>query len=153
LEQAHAHLRPRLLAAPEHDHHLDLVALPQEPFDVALLGAVVMRVNLQAEADLFQHRVGLAAAGVAGLLGGLVLVLPVVHELRDRRARVRRDLDQVEVGFRGQPQGHLQFDNPHLFPGGAHEAHFRHSDAVVDPGFADDSLLVARIGVGARGGS
>jgi hypothetical protein len=97
LEQTHAHLRAGLLAAAEHDHDLDFVALSQEALNVALLGAIVVRVDLEPEADLLQHRVGLVTARVAGFLGRLVLVLPVVHELGDRRAGVRRDLDQVEV--------------------------------------------------------
>jgi hypothetical protein len=93
LQQAQTHLGAGLLAAPEHDHDLDFVALVQEPLNVALLGGVIMLVDLEAEANLFQDRVGLVAAGVAGFLGGLVLELAIVHQLGDRRAGVGGDLD------------------------------------------------------------
>jgi hypothetical protein len=119
LQQAHPQLGARLLAAPEHDHHFDLVALTQETLDVALLGAVVMRVDLQAETNLFEHGVGLVAARVAGLLSRLVLELAVIHQLGDGRAGVRSDLDQVEVRFSRQTQRHIQLDNPNLFAAGA----------------------------------
>src|SRR5262249_61676619 len=48
LQQPEPQLRPGLLAAPEHDRHLDLVPRLEEPLDVALLGAVVVRVDLGA---------------------------------------------------------------------------------------------------------
>src|SRR5204862_901891 len=38
------------------------------------------------------------------LLGFLVLVLAVIHDPADRRKRARRDLDQIEPLFLGEPQ-------------------------------------------------
>src|SRR5690606_19194229 len=78
LQQPHAHLRAGLLATAEHDHDLDLVAALEEALDVTLLGLVVVRIDLQAETDLLEHRVRLVAPGVTGLHRGLVLVLAVV---------------------------------------------------------------------------
>src|SRR6478736_7870738 len=52
LEQAAAELGTALLATAEHDRHLDLVTGLEEPPDVALLSAVVVRVDLRAELDL-----------------------------------------------------------------------------------------------------
>ena len=39
LQQPEPEFGPGLLASPEHDRHLDLVSLPEEPLDVALLGS------------------------------------------------------------------------------------------------------------------
>ena len=97
LQQPEPELGAVLLAATEHDRDLDLVARLQEPHDVTLLGLVVVRVDLRAKLHLLDDRVGLVAPRLACLLGVLVLELPVVHELADRRAGRRRHLDQVEV--------------------------------------------------------
>jgi hypothetical protein len=67
LEQSVTELGTRLLPAPEHDRDLDLVTLPEEPLDVALLGAVVVRVDLRPELDLLDDRLGLVLAGLSGL--------------------------------------------------------------------------------------
>jgi hypothetical protein len=93
LEQLVAEFWPRLLATAEHDRHLDFVALPQEPLDVALLGAVVMRIDLRADLDFLDDRLCLVLARFPRLERGLVLELPVVHQLADRRPRRRRDFD------------------------------------------------------------
>src|SRR5699024_2015455 len=86
LQQADAHLRARLLAATEHDHDLDLVTALEEALDMALLGAVVVGVDLQPETDLLENRVRLVAPSVPRLLVGFVLELAVVHEFGDGRS-------------------------------------------------------------------
>ena len=53
---------------------------------MTLLGLVVVRVDLGAKLHLLDDHVGLVPPCLAGLLGVLVLELPVVHELADRRA-------------------------------------------------------------------
>jgi len=68
---------------------------------MALLGAVVVRVDLGPELDLLDDRLGLVLTRLAGLERGLVLELAVVHQLADRRPGGRRDLDQIEVGLLG----------------------------------------------------
>jgi hypothetical protein len=103
LQQLVAEFRPRLLATAEHDRHLHLVALPEEPLDMALLGAVVVRVDLRPDLDLLDDRLRLVLARFPGFQGRLVLELAEVHELADRRPRRRRDLDKVEVGLLGKP--------------------------------------------------
>jgi len=59
LQQTVAQLGPGLLTPPEHDRHLDLVPGLEEPLDVALLGAVVVRVDLGPELDLLDDGLGL----------------------------------------------------------------------------------------------
>src|SRR5881394_298599 len=73
LQQTEPQLGPRLLTSPEHDRHLDLVARLEEPLDVALLGAVVVRVDLRAQLDLLDDRLRLVLARFPGLDRGLVL--------------------------------------------------------------------------------
>jgi hypothetical protein len=150
LQQPEAHLGAGLLTSAEHDHHLDLVPRLEEPLDVPLLGGVVVRVDLQAEADLLEDRVRLVLAGFAGLHVGLVLELAEVHELADRRSRRRSDLDEVEACFVRQPQRVLDAHDADLFAVGAHEPHLGNTDAVVDAGLAD-VLLLRRRGAAGHG--
>ena len=77
LQQTHALLGTRLLAAAEQDHGFDLVAGLQEALGALALGLVVVRVDLQAETNLFEDRVRLVAPGLFGLLRRFVLELAV----------------------------------------------------------------------------
>jgi hypothetical protein len=120
-----------LLAAAEHDRHLDLVSLPQEPLDVALLGAVVVRVDLRPDLDLLDDRLRLVLARLPGLERRLILELAEVHEFGDRRTRRRRHLDEVEIRLLGQPERIGDRDDPDLLTGGADEPDFRYPDTVV----------------------
>src|SRR5665647_2743918 len=131
----------RLFAAAKHDGDLDLVAGLEEPLDVALLGGVVMRVDLRAELDLLDDRVDLVLAGFPLLDGFLVLELAKVHELGDRRLCHRGHLDEVEVRLGSESQGVFDAYDADLFTIGANQPHFRNPDAVVDTRFADVVLL------------
>ena len=116
----------------------------EEPHHVTLLGLVVMGVDLRPELHLLDDRERLVAACLPGLLGALVLELAVVHELADRRARGRSDLDEVEVGLLGEPQGVLDAHDADLLAVRADQADLRHADAVVDARLsADADLLVS----------
>ena len=97
---------------------LTLSPADREALHVALLDAEVMIVDLQSEADFLQLRVRLIAASIAGLLGGFVLVLAVIHELCDGRLGVRRNLNQVEPGLFGQTQRVLDSDDATCSPPG-----------------------------------
>jgi hypothetical protein len=57
LQQPEPEFGTGLLAATEHDRDLDLVALGQEPLDVALLGLVVVLVDLGTELLLLDQDV------------------------------------------------------------------------------------------------
>ena len=138
LQQLHAHLGTGLLTSAEHDHDLDLVAALEEAGDVALLGGVVVLVDLRAELDLLDDRVDLVLPCLTGLLRGFVLVLAVVHELGDGRTRHRGDLDQVEIGLGRQPQRVLDAHDADLLPVGADQPHFGDANAVIDPRFSAD---------------
>ena len=144
---------PGLLTPPEHNRDLDLVALLEEPLNVTLLGAVVVRVDLRPELDLLDDRLRLILARFPGLERGLVLELAVVHQLADRRTRRGRDFHQVEVGFLGQPERVIQRDNPDLLAVGTDEPHLGIRDPIVDTGFGADVTSLSRYpAVGASGG-
>src|SRR5699024_1838738 len=148
LQQAHAHLRPGLLPTTEHDHHLDLVPALEEPLDMALLGAVVVRVDLEPEPDLLEGRVRLLAPRITSLHVGLVLVLAVVHELGHRRARIGGHLDEVEVSLLGQPERVLNPDDAHLLTVRADQTDLWHANPLVDTGLADVVLLTFKLDCG-----
>ena len=141
LQQPEAQLGAGLLATAEHDRDLHLVAGLEEPLDVALLGAVVVRVDLRPELDLLDHGVDLVLAGLTGLQSRFVLELAEVHELADRRAGRGGHLDQVEVSLLGQPQRVLDAHDADLLAVGSDEPHLGYPDAVVDAGLADVLLL------------
>ncbi|GAA4512785.1 hypothetical protein GCM10023159_18640 [Brevibacterium yomogidense] len=101
-----------------------------------------MFVDLEPEADLLEGRVGLVLPCFTRLLSGLVLELAVVHEFGDRRLRLRRDLDEIEVRFTGEIKGLSHCDDAHLLPIRSDEADFRDSDPVVDTRLADVLLLL-----------
>ena len=67
------------------------------------------------------------------------LELAVVHEFAHWGARIRRHLDEVQVGLLSQAQGVLHSDNTDLLTAGADEAHLMDADPVVNTGLADDS--------------
>src|SRR3954452_1145906 len=86
-EEVPATLRMGRLATAEHDRHLDLRALVQEPLYVTLLGVVVVNTDLRTKLYLLDLDLALMFPSLLPLLLLLVPVLAVVHDLRDRRGR------------------------------------------------------------------
>jgi hypothetical protein len=121
-----------LLTTAEHDRDLHLVARLQEAHHVTLLGLVVVGVDLRTKLHLLDDDVRLVPTGLARLLGVLVLELPVVHELADRRSRGGRHLHEIEVGLLRQLQRLVGRHDPDGLAVGANEPDFRHPDPVVD---------------------
>ena len=68
---------------------------------------------------LFRSRVRLVLARLTGLHRGLVLELSVVHELTDRGACSRRNLDKIEVCLLREPESLGDGDDPDLLTLGA----------------------------------
>ena len=121
------------LPAAEHDGDLDLVLVLEEPHHVALLGGVVVRVDLRAELDLLDGDRALVLAGLLRLLLLLVAPLAVVHDPADRRTGVRRHLDQVEVRGDRDVLGLGQLHDAPILTVGVDQAHLIRADRVVDP--------------------
>src|SRR4051794_31627475 len=92
-----AALGVRRLAPAEHDRDLHAILVLQEALDARLLRLGLVRTGLRAELYLAGGGLLLVLAGRLRLLLLLVLVLRVVEHARDRRARVGRDLHQVEI--------------------------------------------------------
>ena len=133
VEDHHAALGVRDLAAAEHDRDLDLVLVAQEALDMALLGLVVVLRDLRAELDLADRDLLLVLARLLELLGLLVLVLGVVEHAADGRARLGRDLHEVEIAFLRVAQ---RIGRPHdadLVSGLVDQAYLGHANAIVDP--------------------
>jgi hypothetical protein len=130
-QEPEAQLGAMLLAAPEHDSYFDLVTGLEESQDVTLFGLVVMRVDLWPEFHLLDDRLLLVSPGFPGLERALVLELAEVHELADRRACHRRNLDQIQIHIRGQLQGSLQWDDAHLLPFRADQTDLSCPDLLV----------------------
>ena len=139
LQQPETQLRePLLTTAAEHDRHLDLVAVPEEADDVALLGVVVVRVDPRPELDLLDDRVHLVAPGLSGLLRVLVLELAVVHQLAHRWPCRRCDLDQVEIGLFGEAECGVDTDDADLLTVRPDEPYLWYPDALVDSQLSAD---------------
>ena len=100
---------------------------------MTLLGVVVVLGDLRAELDLADGDLLLVPAGGLLLLGLLVLVLGVVEHPAHGRARVGRDLDQVEVALLGVAQRLGGLDDPDLLAVLADQADLGHANPIVDP--------------------
>ena len=133
VEDALAQLGVLHLPASEHDGHLDLVSLTQELLDLLGLGVEVAVPDLGPVLHLLDHDVGALATGFLGPLGGLVLVLAVVHDPTDRRVGLVGHLDQIELELAGHGQRLGQRSDADLLPVGRHQAHLAGSDPIVDP--------------------
>src|SRR5205807_6030769 len=72
-----------------------------------------------------------------------VLERSVVHELADRRPGCGCHLDQVEVGFLGQPERIIDAYDPHLLAGRADKPDFGTPDALVNAWFDADVTSLA----------
>ena len=137
LQQTHTLLGTRLLAAAEQNHGLDLVALTEETDGAFALGFVVVVVDLQSKAHLFENGVCLVATGLFGLLRRFVLELAVIHDLGHGGLGLGSHLNEIEIGLLRHSQGNLDCHDPHLFATGANQAYFGYADSVVSTWIAD----------------
>ena len=76
------------LPASENHGELDLVLLFEKFLRVLHLELEIVLFDLRPELDLLQMRYMLFLLGITGLLALLVLVLPKIHDLADRRPHV-----------------------------------------------------------------
>ncbi|GGG11358.1 hypothetical protein GCM10007304_26740 [Rhodococcoides trifolii] len=80
----------------------------------------------------------LVLARFTRLLCSLVLELPVVHDLADRRTGVGCNFDKIEIGFESQAERIFNTHDPNLFAPRSDESDFGNSDAIVDAGLSAD---------------
>ncbi len=90
---------------------------------MSALRLVVMGIDLEAEADFLEDRVGLVLPCLTGFHRGLVLVLTKIHEFRHRRLGLRCYLDKIQVGLGCKSECVLNTDNPYLFAGRSDQPH------------------------------
>src|SRR5690606_33447262 len=138
LQQPVPQLGAGLLAATEHDRHLDLRSRFEEPGHVPLLGLATGRVDLRSQLLFLDDGLLLVLARLARLLGRLVLVLAVVHDLADRRPGVGGDFDKVEIGFRGDAESVFDAHDSNLLTSRSDQTDFGYANALVDAGLSAD---------------
>jgi hypothetical protein len=80
------------------------------------------------------------AAGVLLFLERFELEFPVIDESADRRAGLRRDLDQVDLPLRGDRFGPVDRDYPKLVVLVVDQSNFGRTDLVVDAQFLKRDL-------------
>src|ERR1700746_524630 len=146
LQQPVAQLGPRLLASSEHDGHLDFRSRLQEADHVALFGFVVVIVDLGSQLLFFDDGLLLVLARLTRLLRRLIFELAVVHDLADRWPGVRRNLDKVEIGIRGDAEGIFDTHDAYLLPSRADQTDFRYADSLRIPNVGNfrDPHIVGR---------
>src|SRR5260370_139893 len=112
-------------------HRACLVAFGEEASKVSHLESEIVRVRFGTELDLLVGHRRLMLLGVLALLGVLILELAVVHDLANRRHRLRADLDEIEATLLGDAQRLGGVEHSELTTVGADDAHLRHADAAV----------------------
>jgi hypothetical protein len=105
---------------------------------VALLGLVVVRVDLGAKLLFLDDGLLLVLARLACLLGRLVFELAVVHDLANRRFGIRGYFDKVEIGIRGDAESVFDAYDSYLLAAWSDKADFRYADTLVDAGLSAD---------------
>ena len=104
---------------------------------MADLGFVVVGVDLQAETNFLEDRVGLVLTRFARLDRSLVLVLSEVHQFAHGRLCGRRNLNEIKIGLHGKTKSILNTDNANLFTGWADEPHLWDADSIINAWIAD----------------
>src|SRR3984893_60063 len=135
------------LAAPEHDRHLDLLALLQKLFDALELGLEVVLGHLRPELHLLELDDVLATPLVLLLLDRLELVLAVVDQAADGRLSLRCELDEVQALFRSYAFRGIQAEDSQLIALVVDQAHFRRVDLIVDAKFLEGYWSLPRSSV------
>ena len=138
LQHLHTADRAGLLTSAKHDGDLDLVACVEETLNVALLDFEVVVVDLEAETNLLDFRGALVASRFALLDLLVVLELAVIDQLGNRRLRIGRHLDEIEVRFLCQVQCDGSRDDSHLLAVRADQTHLGDANLVVNAWFVAD---------------
>ena len=124
----------RHFAPAETQGNLYLVTVFQKFEHAAHLHIVIVLVRIGPEFDFLDLDDLLLLTGLGLFLLGFVLELAVVHDLADRRRRIRRDFDKVEPGLFGHRHGPFRRHHTDVFAFGPDEPDFAATDGIVDPG-------------------
>lgn len=126
----------------EHTGYFDLVLFTDKLFDVTDLGLQVMVTCLGPDLDLLHLEGALLLLRLLPLLGLFILETTKIHNLANRRSRVRCHLNKIESAFSGCVQCLLNRKHAKLGSIGTNDAYFSCSDLVVDVDFAAVSYVL-----------
>ena len=93
--------------------------------------------------DLLDQIVDFVLASLFSRSISLVTNLPVVHELGDRRARDRRNFDEIQLGVTCELQRCLDLDDPKLIAARTDKSDLGRKNSIIDLWFGADALLQA----------
>ncbi|BBX22879.1 hypothetical protein MTER_22900 [Mycolicibacter terrae] len=108
-----------------------------------------MVVDLGAQLLFLDDGLLLVLARLALLLGRLVLVLAVVHDLANRRFGGRGYFDKVEIGIRGDAKRIFDAHDAYLLPSRADQTDLRYANALVDADLSADGTSLGSLSVAA----
>jgi hypothetical protein len=89
-------------------------------------------VDHRAELDLLDLDRLLPLARFRCFLLSGILVLPVVHDLADGRAGIRRNFDQIHADFLSHPDGEDGLDRAPVLTGLVDQLDLRIADIIID---------------------
>jgi hypothetical protein len=87
---------------------------------------------------------GLVLTSLASLLGRFVLELSKIHNLADRRLRIRGYFDKVEICFQCQSKRFINVYDTDLLSFHAHEANLWDANPIIDSWFSADMYSFVR---------
>jgi hypothetical protein len=102
-------------------------------------------VDLGTELLFLDDGLLLVLSRLSRLLGRLVLVFSVVHDLADRWSGVRGYFDKIEIGIRGDAEGVFDAHDAYLLATWSDQTDFRYADALVDTGLSADGASLVRV--------
>src|SRR6266542_583236 len=149
------HLPPQLgvrhLAPLEAHRDLRLVTFLEKASHVLQLEVEVVLLGLGPHLDFLHENRRLLLARFLLAPGLRVLVLAEIHDAADRRIRLGRHLDEVEVAGAGGLQRFLDRHDAELLALGADDAYLANTDAFVDADVGPSLLTDRRYSSGNEG--
>ena len=123
------------LTSAESDRHLDLVPRFQETDGLADFGVQIVRIDIQRHSDFLDIDRLLILSRLFVPLGLFKTILAIVHDTADRRLRLRRNLDEIEILFSGDPHRFFQLEYAKLSPVRIDDTDLFVADFLIDEQF------------------
>lgn len=131
----------RVLAATEHERHLDAVAFQEEVLDVTQLGVVVVLLHIGVELHFLDLGAYIGALGLLLLLLHVVAVLAVIHKPADGRLGLGCDFNEIDASTLSELKGFAGGDYTKLCAINIDAPDFRHADLMINAGKRTNSCL------------
>ena len=123
----------RHFTAAEAQRNLRLVAVGEKTHKAAQLRLEVVLIRCRAELHFLDLHDLLLRLRFLGLLLLLITELAVIHQAADRRHRIGRNLDEINVRVLCHAKGFGRADNTDLGAIDAGQSDLRNSDLTIDP--------------------